>query len=1456
MLMMRRLVPAIAWLLSLAIAGCSNSSSPESGGTQPRILKAYGLTASAADSSAALSWPNLSGATAYNLYWSTRADLNPTNATKIANVTSPYTQSGLSNGTIYYFLFTAVTAAGESTPSNAVKVTPKTASAGAPANVSALAGDARITLTWDAVPGATTYTVYWNTRGDVNTQDTRVENITNPAVHTGLTNGQQYYYMVTATTSTYGEVASAEVSSAPHLAPPAPPSALSVSAGDRQANLSWTPVSDATGYAIYWNSSGNVSLADARFELTTPNYTHTGLNNGTRYFYRVAALNAQGSGVLSAAVSAKPHAPAPGAPSQVSATAGNEQVTLNWDQVPAATHYNLYWDTGGAVTVIANIQPPYEHTALTGGIPVNYAITALREGVESAGSAQISATPLGPLPPIPTQFTAVAAKNQITLTWNAVEQALSYRVYWTTSGNPAEATLTTASSSYTHTGLLDNTAYFYRIVAITADGMSPRSAEITATTFPATTPSQTTYTVGGRISGLSQTTAGLVLTLTGANGETLIETLSIPAGAATVFNFQTALPSGGTYSVAVSASPSTPLSQNCEVNTGTGTVTIINANSASVAITCTTNSFAVGGTVAGLAGDESVGLSLTTNGGMSQTATATGNSFAFNTALLSGSTYTLVITTNPGGKTCSFANNTGSLTGTITNTAVSVAVSCSGNLAYTVGGTISGLTSNSNGLVLTLTSANNTLIETLAIILGAATTFNFRTGLQSGGTYTVAVTASPRTPVSQNCGVRAGTGTWTIASANITGVVIDCTTNNFTLGGRIADVVGNGLTLGLSAGGNTQTLAVSPGATNFMFESPLPSGSAYTLSVATQPAGPSQSCSISGGVGTVTNANIASAIINCQVNWKLVNPVPSGYLLSNVVANGNVFVATSGFNGGSGIVTGTVRDGNIAWSVSTFTTPCCAYATKAIWANNQWVAIGSAGSIFTSPDGISWLARQSTVRTDLSNIIWTGNQLVVVGAGGTLLTSADGISWVSRTSGTANLLHDVVWTGSQFVAVGFGGTILSSPNGIQWTTQSAGTTDEFSKIIWTGQRLVVGSYNGSSLRSSADGISWSTPAPNIGPVADIIWNGSQVLAVGWSGFLTSPDAITWTLRSGGGSLTPNSSVWNGNQYVVVGEVGIATSSDGVVWTFQTKFTQLHGVTWTGTQFIAVGFYGVILTSPDGVTWTSVAPTNNSINGMTRTPTLWVAVGRGGSIITSPDGITWTARNSGIPTEDIMSVVWTGNQLVASGSTGSIITSTDGIAWSVRASVGIYFNSIVWTGTQLVGVGAGGGIMTSTEGVQWTTRASGTTQTLTRIVWTGSQLVAVGNVGSIQTSPDGVNWTARTSGIALDIVDIAWSGTLLLAAVNNNSVLSSVDGVSWLQTVNVLSASVVWTGQQWVNMFTFGMVSTSPDGLTWTSYNQNWAVSTPNSGGTFLYQIIRAGTAYAAFGFGGFIYIAQ
>src|SRR6266850_1131045 len=163
-----------------------------------------------------------------------------------------------------------------------------------------------------------------------------------------------------------------------------------------------------------------------------------------------------------------------------------------------------------------------------------------------------------------------------------------------------------------------------------------------------------TYTVGGTVSGL--TGPGLVLQNNGGND------LAVSANGA--FTFLTALKKGQSYSVTVRTQPS---GQSCTVANGTGSVS---ANVTNVAVTCVTDAYTVGGTVAGLAG---AGLVLQNNGGNDRAIAADG-AFTFSIALTGGASYSVTVLAPPSGEGCSVTNGSGTIaSANVTNVVVTCA---------------------------------------------------------------------------------------------------------------------------------------------------------------------------------------------------------------------------------------------------------------------------------------------------------------------------------------------------------------------------------------------------------------------------------------------------------------------------------------------------------------------------------------------------------------------------------------------------------------------------------------------------------------------------------------------------------------------------------------------------------------------------------------------------------------
>jgi len=135
----------------------------------------------------------------------------------------------------------------------------------------------------------------------------------------------------------YNAGAGLEISATPPVAPDAPTS-LSGTAGNGQVSLSWTaPASNGgaaiTDYAVQLSSDGGSTWSTfADGTSTATSATVTGLTNGTAYVFRVAAVNAAGTGAYTAASSSvTPNsATVPGAPTGIGTTEAGSSCFPDW----------------------------------------------------------------------------------------------------------------------------------------------------------------------------------------------------------------------------------------------------------------------------------------------------------------------------------------------------------------------------------------------------------------------------------------------------------------------------------------------------------------------------------------------------------------------------------------------------------------------------------------------------------------------------------------------------------------------------------------------------------------------------------------------------------------------------------------------------------------------------------------------------------------------------------------------------------------------------------------------------------------------------------------------------------------------------------------------------------------------------------------------------------------------
>ena len=277
------------------------------------------------------------------------------------------------------------------------------------------------------------------------------------------------------------------------VSPPNTPSTPSLTQISNGIRVSWGSVSGATSYKVYWGTNSSVSETYYSGILTTSSlvYDHTGLSNGSTYYYRVMACNSAGCSGLSG-IRSKTYAVVPGTPSTPSLTQISNGIRISWGSVSGATSYKIYWGTNSSVSetyysgILTTSSLVYDHTGLSNGSTYYYRVMACNSagcsGLSGINSKTYAVTPGTPSTPSLTQIS-----NGIRVSWGTVSGATSYKIYWGTNNTVSETyycgILTTSSLVYDHTNLDSGQIYYYRVMACNSFGCSGLS-EIQSASAP------------------------------------------------------------------------------------------------------------------------------------------------------------------------------------------------------------------------------------------------------------------------------------------------------------------------------------------------------------------------------------------------------------------------------------------------------------------------------------------------------------------------------------------------------------------------------------------------------------------------------------------------------------------------------------------------------------------------------------------------------------------------------------------------------------------------------------------------------------------------------------------------------------------------------------------------------------------------------------------------------------
>jgi fibronectin type 3 domain-containing protein len=490
-----------------------DSATPEAPPTPPG--PPLDLQATAGDGTVALSWspPADDGGspiTNYNIWRGTTPDSLSWLTTVLADVLS-YQDSSVTNGVTYYYYVTAENSAGAGPPSNKVSATPMSGDTvpDPPLELVAVAGDARVSLSWQRPPdGGSPITNYNIWRGTTPGGETWLDQV--PAdvlsyTDSTVTNGQTYYYYVTAVNAEGESDPSNEVQATPSSAPTVPDAVRNLQAedGDGRVTLTWLPPANnggrpITNYKVYrGTSSGDRSTVTTIGNVTS--HTDLGLENGQRYYYVVSAVNEIDEGPPSAEVSATP-ATVPEAPRDIRATPGDDLVIIQWSAPgwnggSPVTNYRIYrGTTSGSLSPIAEVGPTdsYVDTGRVNGQPYYYQVSAVNRMGEGPRSAEVSATPReGPtVPSAPQSLIATGGDGHVNLTWAppATDGGLpitNYTVYQGVRSDDLKLFSKVGTATTLQDFTVDNgVTYYYQVTANNSLGEGPGSPLASATPNP------------------------------------------------------------------------------------------------------------------------------------------------------------------------------------------------------------------------------------------------------------------------------------------------------------------------------------------------------------------------------------------------------------------------------------------------------------------------------------------------------------------------------------------------------------------------------------------------------------------------------------------------------------------------------------------------------------------------------------------------------------------------------------------------------------------------------------------------------------------------------------------------------------------------------------------------------------------------------------------------------------
>ena len=445
-----------------------------------------------------ISWNDV-GAPAYTLARSTD---NVTFAEISTDATSPYVDTPISNGTQYFYKVKSTNVGSESVYTAAKSGLTKPATPSAPT-----AGDATessLTVSWGAVYGAESYTVYTDTTSAGTFADV-VETTTGLVVIAfGLDPATPYNFQVRAWNpsgfSDYSATGSGTTLAAATVVPDQPVGLMVLEETSDSITITWNPAANAARYEVFSDSAGSFSSVGETGALW---FTEDGLDAETTYTYYVVAWNSQGPSADSASIAGTTLIGVPGIPGAPTVSNPTD-TTLDvlWTAVPGADNYTLHRSTDNITYTDLLLGIPgttHTDTSLNPGTTYFYRVQAFNEG----GPSDLSSFGIGTTTSnliIPTNVMVTGATvSTLTVSWDTTGTADEYLVFRDNfeTGDFIYVAYQGTDTSFVDDNLPSGTEFFYMVKAVEGaalSGFSDMAWGITLEEVPAT---PTGLSVGG-----------------------------------------------------------------------------------------------------------------------------------------------------------------------------------------------------------------------------------------------------------------------------------------------------------------------------------------------------------------------------------------------------------------------------------------------------------------------------------------------------------------------------------------------------------------------------------------------------------------------------------------------------------------------------------------------------------------------------------------------------------------------------------------------------------------------------------------------------------------------------------------------------------------------------------------------------------------------------------------------